>query len=227
MSTADKIIAFNRSLTIKTTLPEGVRAMNPFSEPGETSRVMVEFYKKFYDDKRQRRLILGINPGRFGAGVTGIPFTDTKRLKAKCGIEMKAKETHEPSSVFIYKVIERHGGTAKFYNNFLFGAVSPLGFVKEGRNGRELNYNYYDDKELLSAVWGFVLDSLKKQASFNIKKDFCICLGNNKNYKFLKKFNKELHLFDEIVPLEHPRYIMQYKSREMDKYLGKYISVIR
>jgi hypothetical protein len=225
MTVADKIIDFNRSLAISNSLPERIRAMNPFQGDAGTTRVMYQFYKKYYDDNRQRRLILGINPGRFGAGITGIPFTDTKRLKNKCGIEMKGKETHEPSSVFIYKVIDRYGGTAKFYNDFLFGAVSPLGFVKEGKNGRELNYNYYDDKELLSAVSDFILDSLKKQASFNIKRDFCICLGNNKNFKFLRKINEELHLFDEIVPLEHPRYIVQYKSKEMEKYVEKYISL--
>ncbi len=34
-----------------------------------------------------RYLILGINPGRFGGGITGIPFTDPIRLQNICGIE--------------------------------------------------------------------------------------------------------------------------------------------
>ncbi len=58
--------------------------MNPFKENPDALAISSAFYKKYYDDHRMRRLILGINPGRFGAGVTGIPFTDTKRLTEKC-----------------------------------------------------------------------------------------------------------------------------------------------
>jgi len=49
--------------------------MNPFRENPEALIVSGKFYKKYYNDNNPRFLILGINPGRFGAGVTGIPFT--------------------------------------------------------------------------------------------------------------------------------------------------------
>ena len=50
----------------------------------------------------QRHLLLGINPGRFGGGVTGIPFTDPIRLQNVCGIENNFEKKQELSSVFIY-----------------------------------------------------------------------------------------------------------------------------
>jgi hypothetical protein len=111
MSTfADRIIEFNRSLEFNPELPYGISVMNPFIESPEALKISSAFYKKFYNDNKMRRLILGINPGRFGAGVTGVPFTDTKRLSDKCGLEIKGKHTHEPSSVFIYEVIDAYGG---------------------------------------------------------------------------------------------------------------------
>ena len=80
--------------------------------------ISAEFYKKYYDDHQQRHIILGINPGRFGAGVTGVPFTDTKRLFDECGLQFTGKATHEPSATFVYEVINAYGGTEKFYKNF-------------------------------------------------------------------------------------------------------------
>ncbi len=55
-------------------LPAGITLLNPYGESAfirETSRL---FYEKFYQDVEPRTLILGINPGRFGAGMTGLPL---------------------------------------------------------------------------------------------------------------------------------------------------------
>ena len=93
----DKIIDFNSNLGYVGELPEGFKVMNPFIENPETMDVMRKFYRKFYDDNETRKFIVGINPSRHGAGVTGVPFTDTKRLANVCGIEMKSANTHEGS----------------------------------------------------------------------------------------------------------------------------------
>ncbi len=110
MTFADKVIQFSKQLDFQGSLPDGIKIMNPFKENPQVNTLMEQFYKKFYDDNHKRHLILGINPGRFGAGVTGIPFTDSKRLRSVCGINYEGKETHEPSSVFVYDVIEAFGG---------------------------------------------------------------------------------------------------------------------
>ncbi len=62
---------------------------------------IIEFnQKKYYHDFNQRKFMIGINPGRHGAGVTGVPFTDTKRLESVCGIKMESAHTHE--IIFVY-----------------------------------------------------------------------------------------------------------------------------
>src|SRR6185437_1462104 len=90
-------------------LPKGISIMNPFKDEVANS-IATKFYKKFYNDTNRRYLILGINPGRFGGGITGVPFTDPKRLIEKCGIDYKCELKHEPSSVFIYEMIDAFGG---------------------------------------------------------------------------------------------------------------------
>lgn len=221
---ADQIIEFNKSLDFKGKLPDGIRIMNPFKGNDEIVSVSSAFYKKYYNDTQRRHLILGINPGRFGAGVTGIPFTDTKRLKNECGLSYSGKETHEPSSVFVYEVIEAYGGAAQFYEDFYINSVCPLGFTISYSNGKEKNYNYYDSKALTEAVFSFNVESIKKQIEFGIETDVCYCFGTGKNEKFLRLLNSEFGFFKKIIALEHPRFVMQYKARSKQFYIDKYIS---
>ena len=119
MTFADKVILFNKNLAYTgPTLPAGIRIMNPFKEFTQTMEIADAFYHKYYNDSNARHLILGINPGRFGGGITGIPFTDPKRLVSECHIAYDGKPAHEPSSVFVYEVINAYGGAEAFYKKF-------------------------------------------------------------------------------------------------------------
>lgn len=221
-SLADKIIEFNRSLDFKGKLPDGINIMNPFLDD-YILKVSSTFYKKFYDDNKTRHLILGINPGRFGAGVTGIPFTDTKRLTNECGLSYSGKETHEPSSVFVYDVIKEYGGTVKFYSDFYINSLCPLGFTISDAKGKEKNYNYYDSRELTEIVSAFIVENIKTQISLGIETDICYCFGTGKNEKNLRTLNDRYGFFRKIVALEHPRFIMQYRAKLKQEYIKKYI----
>jgi hypothetical protein len=205
-------------------LPKNIRIMNPFKENKEALNISTQFYKKFYSDNHKRHLILGINPGRFGAGVTGVPFTDTKRLLNECGLEFSGKATHEPSATFVYEMINAYGGVEKFYHRFYIHSICPLGFTIINDKGKEINYNYYDSKELTEKVYDFIIDNLKTQISFGISTDVCFCFGTGKNEKFLRKINDEFHFFKKIVALEHPRYIMQYQARSKSVFVEKYLA---
>lgn len=218
---ADKVIDFNRNLKYSGKLPEGFSVLNPYLDNPETMEVMQKFYHKYYNDSDQRRFIIGINPSRHGAGVTGVPFTDTKRLKSECGIEMKSVHTHEVSSVFMYDMIDSFGGVEKFYKEFYINSPFPLAIVRNTKNGW-LNANYYDDKRLFEDVKSFMIASLKKHISTGLDTSEVFVLGK-KNADFIHKLNKEEKLFDKITVLEHPRYIQQYKSKEKEIYIDKYI----
>lgn len=228
MSFADRIIKFNHELKWEgATLPPGIQIMNPFRESEEVLRISDAFYHKYYNDDRPRFLILGINPGRFGAGLTGIPFTDPKRLMAVCHIPYEGRITHEPSSAYVYEVIEAYGGPEGFYGKFHINSLCPLGFTKTDDKGRVKNYNYYDSKELADASHDFIVANIRKQIALGTGRDVCICLGTGKNEQFLRRLNEEHGFFKEIVALEHPRFIMQYRSAKKLFYIDKYISVFR
>jgi hypothetical protein len=197
--------------------------INPFIDNPETMVVMSRFYHKYYNDNKQRRLILGINPSRKGAGVTGVPFTDTKRLATVCGIEMKSAHTHEVSSVFVYDMIEAYGGPERFYSDFYINSPFPLAIIRETKDGSWLNANYYDDSLLFEMVKEFMIESLKKHIDLGLDCSEVFVLGK-KNAVFIEKLNREEKMFDKLTVLEHPRYIQQYKSKERDLYIDKYIN---
>ncbi len=222
---ADHIIAFNRNLDFTGGLPDGIRILNPFRDNPEILPISEAFYRKYYSDTRPRRLILGINPGRLGAGSTGIPFTDTKRLTEVCGLPGPEFHTHEPSSVFVYRLIEAFGGPEAFYGRFYINSVCPLGFVKQGKQGKWLNYNYYDSPQLFEAIRPFALDKLSEQLDWGLERTSCYSLGK-KNAKYLETMNDEAGFFQEIIPLDHPRYIVQYKSRLMDAYVERFVKLL-
>lgn len=227
MTYAEQILKFNKRLELSETLPNQIEVLNPFQ--GENAAhiwpILEAFYGKFYNDTEQRTLILGINPGRLGAGSTGLPFTDTKRLNADCGIPFEALTTHEPSSVFVYDVIQSFGGPETFYRKFYISSICPLGFVKPGKKGM-VNINYYDDKALEKAVTPFIIESLKKQIEFGLRTDVVYILGTGKNYKFFSKLNAEHNFFEKVVPLEHPRFVMQYRSKRKEEFIEKYIRAL-
>jgi len=214
---AENIIAFNKQLTINQPLPQGVEVMNPYQDK-TTFTLSSTFYKKYYRDHNRRVLIMGINPGRFGGGITGVPFTDPIKLAYNCNIPNDLQKKAELSADFIYQMIEAYGGLEAFYRDFYISAVSPLGFTKDGKN-----MNYYDSKELTSCLHDFILDCIQKQLTFGIHRHVCYCLGEGENYKFLKKLNNTHRFFDEIVPLPHPRFIMQYRRKKIEAYIDLYL----
>lgn len=219
-SQADSILRFYQSLKPGFPLGEGIEIMNPFID--ELSwKYTVEFYKKFYNDHHQRKIILGINPGRFGGGITGIPFTDPIRLKQDCGIDNPFIQKAELSSIFVYKVIDAYGGAKKFFGDFFISALSPLGFTKHG-----INLNYYDDKELLKHSEPFIIDCLQQQVKLLHLKEDSFCLGEGTNYKIFHKLNDRHKFFKTISPLPHPRWIMQYRRKRVDEFVDKYLHVL-
>ena len=219
---ADKIIDFNLHLQYKGNLPDGYHVLNPFFDNPETIQVMGQFYRKFYQDHHERKFIIGINPSRHGAGVTGVPFTDTKRLESECGIRMTSARTHEISSVFIYDMIKEYGGPEPFYLKHYINSPFPLAIIREIKPGQFINANYYDDPKLFLMVKDFMIESLKNHIDLGLRTDRVFILGK-KNAKFIHKINKEINLFKELVILEHPRFIQQYKSREKQFYIDKYL----
>jgi hypothetical protein len=225
-----KLICFYQYLKPPDNLPKGIDVLFP-QQNKEVMKVIKTFFKKFYSDTHSRRMILGINPGRFGAGITGINFTAPKQLKENCKINHPFKISSELSAEFIYEVIEVYGGVNKFFKEWFIGAVCPLGFITHPNPSKEVdkgkNINYYDDKKLQQAVTPFIIESISKQIDIGFKTDFCICVGGEKNFKFLYTLNTQYSWFKEIIPLPHPRFILQYRRRKKENYVRQYLSALQ
>ena len=124
------------------------------------------------------------------------------------------------SSEFIFEVIEAYGGVEKFYADFYFTTVLPFGLIKENKN-----YNYYDDKETEAYFSDFIKESIEKQMGFCEGNRDIICIGQGKNLKYLETFNKKYKLFDSISVIPHPRWVMQYRRKEKEKYIQVYLDM--
>ena len=226
LTIGQRIIAFNKSLQYTGKLPEGFAVLNPYLDNPETLQVMTSFYDKYYNDEVPRKFIIGINPSRHGAGVTGVPFTDTKHLENDCGIPMLSARTHEVSSVFVYDMIAQYGGVAAFYKDYYINSPFPLAIVRKNAQGNWLNANYYDDPELFALTREYMIETLKEHIALGLDTNEVYILGK-KNATFLEKLNKEASLFKKMVVLEHPRYIEQYKSKEKQLYIDKFITLLK
>lgn len=222
---AEQVIEFNKNLHYRGKLPDDFMVMNPYLDNPETLEVMKQFYRKYYNDSNRRKFLLGINPSRHGSGVTGVPFTDTKRLESICGIKMTSAYTHEVSSVFVYDMIVEYGGAGEFYREVYINSPFPLAIVRKSKSGW-VNANYYDDKALFNEVKDFMIDSLKNHLSLNLDTSEVFIMGK-KNADFIGKINQEANLFEKMTVLEHPRYIQQYKSKEKQLYIDKYILALK
>ncbi|WEH37855.1 DUF4918 family protein (plasmid) [Streptomyces sp. AM 4-1-1] len=228
---ADRILQFNEGLADTTLeLPPGYRVVNPFSGPQKerVREVTTAFYRRHYDDDRPRRLILGSSPARRGTAVTGVPFEDAKLLESDTGVDVSdGYAVSRPSAGFLHDVITRYGGRPRFYADFVMSFVCPLGLVKTTPQGREANANYYENNELLKALEGFLVGALERQLEFGTDTSVCYSIGSGGNFKFLTKVNEGRGFFKEIVPLEHPRFIMQYNGDRKEEFAEKYLRALR
>jgi hypothetical protein len=221
MTIADQIIDFLFNLRFPLKLGKGIEVLDVHKDE-EVRKACMAFYKKFYNDSKERYLLIGINPGRFGGGITGLPFTDPIRLENHCSILNPWPKKQELSSVFMYEMMQAYGGVKAFYKDIYISAVSPLGFVKDGKN-----LNYYDDKDLKQKIKPFVVDCMEKQLAFGLNRDVCFCIGEGENLKYLSELNKEYGWFKNVEAVAHPRFIMQYKLKYKQDYIDKYVSTFK
>ncbi len=226
---SEKVLQFNSELSkINIDLSEGFHLINPFN--GENSKKINEitkkFYSKFYNDNNHRRIIIGSSPARRGTAVTGIPYEDAEHLQKTTGIHIDNFYVNKSSSNFLYDVIKEYGGIEKFYSKFYMNFVCPLGITRINSKGKEVNCNYYENKKVQEILYSFIVESIKKQIEFGIDTSIAYCIGSGENYTFFTKLNDEFHFFEKIIPLEHPRFIMQYNSKHKKKYIEKYLDAL-
>ena len=214
-----QILDFLFNLRWNTALPSGVQVLNPWMDT-DVQELCARFYTRYFGDHQPRTLLMGINPGRFGGGVTGIAFTDPIRLSS-CGIDNNLQARTELSSDFIYRVITAYGGALKFYSDFYINSVVPLGFTREGKN-----LNYYDIPELKQQAIHQIPGWMQQHLDMPIRRDRLICIGEGKNLEVLSALNETHGWFGSLEGLPHPRYVMQYRRSEINASIDRYLKVL-
>lgn len=220
MAFDQSIIAFYRYLNLKLPKSLKVEVLNPFLND-DVMELCRWYHEKNYKKDGHRYFLFGINPGRFGSGITGIPFTDPIQIN-EMGFKNEWSQRHELSAVFIQEMVQAYGGIKKFAKHFYISSICPLGFVKNGKN-----INYYDEVPLMKSTEKFIIKSIRQQIELGCRTDITFCIGQGKNFKVFNKLNDEYKLFDKIIPLPHPRWVMQYRLKRKDEFIQVYLDALK
>ncbi len=171
-----------------------------------------KFYVKYVENNNPKIVLCGINPGRFGAGKTGVSFLDFQSLQKI--LPNISRNDHEKSGSFFYGVIEEIG-VDKFYKNVYVTNLSCVGFQNLKT---KKNMNYY---QICSKIQYELFDNFIKEMNI-IKPDIIIPLSQWVNWD-LDNLKKENRLDFEIGKrLNHPAYSKVTKESYID-FLNNYI----
>ena len=187
-----------------------IKILDGFTNQVELVR---HYFQKMYANDRKRIVFCGINPGKNGAGKTGIPFIDFKGASQLLpGIN---ENNSERSAQFILSIIEEIG-IENYHDLVYMTNLSWYGFTKDGRN-----LNYY---KLPGSVQRTFTSSFIKE--MDVVQPSLIVPLSIKVEESLKQMveNDELHY--PIAPrLSHP-YYSSIKANE-DASRKAYLEVIR
>ena len=226
---ATKVLTLHQRLaSVKMTLPGSYQLVNPYSgeQKHAVDQITAAFYHKYFNDNHKRRLILGSSPARKGTAITGVPFEDAAELQAETGIAVAKFQIKPSSTNFLYGVMQQYGGKRKFYSDFYMSFACPLGLSKISAKGNVINSNYYETNVIKDRLMPFIVASLQEQIKLGVDTSVCYCIGSGENFKVLTSINQTYHFFGSIVPLEHPRYVMQYHFKDRARYIQKYVAAL-
>lgn len=173
------------------------------------------FYKEYYSDGIPKIVLCGINPGKNGAGKTGIPFSDFESIsKLIQGID---RRDNERSATFFNEIVE-HFGAKEFYKNFYVTNISWIGYEKDGKN-----VNYYD---LPESVQQIIYNIFKKEMDL-IKPKYIISLGQSVQKSLNEIFDNKNIDISNYLP--HPNWCSfpSKKTYSKDKYINLLSELIK
>ena len=175
-------------------------------------KIVDAFWDRYYARRVPRIVVCGINPGRFGAGKTGIPFLDFASLSQLMpGVD---RHDSEKSAAFFCQVIQSYGSEA-FFRDFYVTNVASVGFLRDGRN-----LNYHD---------------LPAAAQATVEANFCeemkmvnptqvISLGTAVQHTARKLLSPDI---DCSLRLPHPAWVATYRSRETEQWVSDYVEALK
>ena len=150
-----------------------------------------KFNRTYYAHGVPNIVLCGMNPGRLGAGKTGIPFTDFKHLSKY--IDAVDHGDSERSATFFHEIVE-HFGVERFYRHVYVTNLSWLGFKRDGNN---VNYDDLSERAI-----AFIYKMFKKEMHY-VKPKYIVSLGDSV-YTSLHTLFAHDHSIDITHKLPHP-----------------------
>jgi len=210
------IVPYYEQIRADWPVPADIELLDPYGKD-DIRHLRQQFYDTYYNDSEPRQLWLGINPGRIGAGRTGIPFSDAVQLERYCGLEAPGPQTEELSAAFIFEVIQAAGGPGSFFQRVFIDSVSPMGYVRDG-----VNCNYYDQKDLFKGLQPRLEQHIEELVQ-RPGPDEIVLLGKGKNLKYFRQlYNGD----SRVIALPHPRWVMQYRRKDKARWIERYLEVL-
>ncbi len=210
------IVPYYEQIRADWPVPADIELLDPYGKD-DIRHLRQQFYDTYYNDSEPRQLWLGINPGRIGAGRTGIPFSDAVQLERYCGLEAPGPQTEELSAAFIFEVIQAAGGPGSFFQRVFIDSVSPMGYVRDG-----VNCNYYDQKDLFKGLQPRLEQHIEELLQ-RPGPDEIVLLGKGKNLKYFRQlYNGD----SRVIALPHPRWVMQYRRKDKARWIERYLEVL-
>ena len=179
---------------------------------------IIKFHKKYVEPNSPKIVICGINPGRNGAGLTGIPFIDFESL-SKMIPDIKENDW-EPSAKFFFSIIQEFGIEA-FYRNFHVTNISWFGF---SRINKPKNVNYFDN-DISTEIATCLINKFVEEIEL-INPDYIIPLSKHVLYE-LESLKKKCRIRAEIgTRLNHPSWVTTYRSNDLTSGRQKYVDTL-
>lgn len=219
MNISREVVRFYESPPFSLNVGNQLTVHNPFDDANRAQAIK-DFCRKFYDDSETRTHLLGINPSRLTASSTGVNYTDGFALEEHCGIANEFSKSRELTSRFFYNVVENMGGASAFYNGVFAWATMPLPVTREGSY---INYYEADAVDRLMPIIVANIEWLKGKIPSNGR---AVILGTGDNKKMLERLAGFPFGYDRVDYLPHPRWVMQYKSAHLDKYVEMYANAL-
>jgi hypothetical protein len=168
---------------------------------------IIDFHKKYIEPNSPKIVMCGINPGRLGAGVTGIPFIDTLSLSKLVPNINNPKS--EKSAKFFFSIIEEIG-VNEFYKNVHVTNMSWFGFYNID-TGKNVNYN-----SLPVEIQNVLIEKFVEEMDF-IKPTLIIPISDVVNWELLYNLKPKNRLNAEIGHrLFHPAYRLVVRKTYID-----------
>ena len=73
----------------------------------------------------------------------------------------------------------------------------------------------------------WMAETMAVQIAAGCDRRVAFSMGQGTNFKQLQAFNERHGFFERVEPLPHPRWVMQYRRKRLDEFIGLYVETLQ